>query len=162
MNSTELTEKFHKQFYQMKTMKTKYRLRIDNNNNLFVNTNKHNYITYKNKLYMFFAQFIPKYYLFLEKFFNELINNPNNENKILTITNINLISIIEYGFNILKSKYQFRHDKDKYTKLLILLGMFEIILFKIKIQFVKQFCVKGNDYSIICNCDFCQSLEKII
>jgi hypothetical protein len=162
MNSLEITEKFHEQFYHMKTMKTKYRLRIDNNNNLFVNTDKHNYISYKRKLHIFFAQFIPKYYLFLEKFFSELINSSNDENKIIAIKNINLISIIHYGFNILKSKYQFRHNKDRYTKFLILIGMFEIILFKTKLQYIKQFCTKGDSYTITCSCDFCNSLEKII
>lgn len=162
MDSVNLTENYHQQFSNMQHMKTKYRLRIDTNNRLFVNTDKHNYISYKNKLLAFFSVNIPKYYLFLEKFYVELINNKNLENKDICIKNINLISAIQYGFNILKTKYQFRHNKKQYTKLLVLIGMFEIILFKIRIQYVKEFCQNEDNYSPICNCNFCNTLEKII
>lgn len=162
MDTIQSTQKYYDQFSNMKNMKTKYRLRIDNDNHLYVNTDKYSYISYKNKLYSFFLKYIPKYYLFLEQFYIELINNVNLENKVICVNNINLISIILHGFNILKTKYQFRHNKSKYKKLLILIGMFEIILFKIRIQYIKQFCYNTDNYSIICHCEFCKSLEKII
>lgn len=162
MNSQNITDKYHQQFSNMQNMKTTYRLRIDNNNNLIINTDKHNYISFKNKLFKFFSEHIPKYYLFLEKFYGELIDDHNTLNKELCIKNINLISSIQFGFNILKTKYQFRNNKKSYTKLLVLIGMFEIILFKIRIQYIKQFCINTDNYSIICNCEFCKSLQQII
>ena len=162
MDSLNLTEKYYKQFYNMTHMKTKYRLRIDKDNNLYINMDKHNYISYKNKLFRFFSENITKYYLFLEKFYIEFIDIKTTENKVIFIKNINLISGIQYGFNILKTKYQFRHNKNKYTKLLILIGMFEIILYKIKIQLIKQFCRNSDNYSPLCDCEFCNTLEKFI
>ena len=162
MDTIDLSDKYYQQFSNMKNMETKYRLRIDNDNHLFVNKDKHSYISYKNKLFRFFSEHIPKYYLFLEKFYTELINNKNADTKVICVKNINLISIIQYGFNILKTKYQFRHNKKQYTKLLMVIGMFEIILFKIRIQYIKEFCSNGDNYSIICSCEFCKSLEKII
>jgi len=162
MNLLNITDKYHQQFSNMQNMKTTYRLRVDNNNNLIINTDKDNYISFKNKLYNFFLENIPKYYLFLEKFYEELIDDNSAVNKEICIKNINLISCILYGFNILKTKYIFRNNKKSYTKLLILMGMFEIVLFKIRIQYIKQFCINNNNYSIICNCEFCKSLKQII
>ena len=36
MNSQNITDKYHQQFSNMQNMKTTYRLRIDNNNNLSI------------------------------------------------------------------------------------------------------------------------------
>ena len=103
MDTIQSTQKYYDQFSNMKNMKTKYRLRIDNDNQLYVNTDKYSYISYKNKLYSFFLKYIPKYYLFLEQFYIELINNVNLENKVICVNNINLISIIFDVFIFVKS-----------------------------------------------------------